>query len=96
MFRNLHTEDGNILKGARCHSLGHTIGIAAVENGESPEDILTNCSTFCGFGCLSGASHSYILKHGDIKLAEDFCNTIVEGIGKDTRLGLSRDWTWDR
>lgn len=71
----METPAGNLLQGARCHAIGHTIGETAVARHDSSQEILTTCKDFCGFGCLNGAAHAWILLNGNVMAAETFCKS---------------------
>lgn len=99
----LRTPDGQLLAGARCHALGHTMGLVAVETHTAGEEILESCGNFCGFGCINGAAHAILLAK-EISRAEEFCDIekrdrevrngcyhgIGHGVGEYTNLDLVR------
>lgn len=79
----MQTDQGAYLIGARCHDLGHGIGIEAVKNGYKPREILETCNTMCEGGCLNGAAHVFVItavEKGDL---DSFCD--ISGISKTIR-----------
>jgi hypothetical protein len=80
------TEQGELLRGARCHSIGHLIGEVAVDEGIEPEILLRQCTTICPYdmnsnvegvdlGCLNGASHAFLLSSQSVSQAQEYCAT---------------------
>lgn len=89
------TDEGSLLTGARCHALGHDIGLAAVTSGNSPQTVLKECLNFCeelgdsaeglDFGCLNGAAHAYVLYENSTGDLEKYCD--IPGVSQDVREG---------
>lgn len=80
------TEAGTVLRGARCHSIGHLIGEVAVDKGIEPEILLRECTTVCPYdtnsgvegvdlGCLNGAAHAFLLSSQSVNQAQEYCAT---------------------